>query len=79
MSLDRSLSEYREAYMEASSDFVLAIDEAFEAAQRVLKEAGFRVANDDHAENLVTAIVKYVVISSGKPLDENQLKLPKKK
>jgi hypothetical protein len=63
MSLDRNLSHYRGIYDEADENFRSLVDLAFDAAQGVIKQAGWPAAEDDTAENLVTAIVKYATIS----------------
>ena len=63
MSLDRSLETYRELYYDAADLDRDAIDDAFEAAYKVLQRHGFTLSGTDLSENLVTAIVKYVVES----------------
>lgn len=69
MSLDRSLSQYREMYQNGTLDSA-TIDKAFDACYAVLKARGIPIANDDRAENLVAAIAKYVVESQPRPVAE---------
>lgn len=63
MILDRNLRHYRDIYDEADENFRSLMDLAFDAAQGVIKQAGWAAAEDDTAEDLVTAIVKYATIS----------------
>ena len=63
MTLDRKLDAYREIYDGANDIDRDAIDEAFDAAFKVLKKYGYHVPGDDRSENVVTAIVKYLVES----------------
>ena len=51
-------------YETAEGQIREAIDEAFNAAQGVLKEYGYSVSNTDPAEELVAAIYKYFVDSA---------------
>jgi len=75
MTLDPRLSNYREAYYDADPAFQKVIDEAFKAVEQVFKSHSFPTRNDETAENLVTAIVKFAVLSLGADLNE-QLKPP---
>lgn len=58
----------RERYESVPAHVRRAIDDAFEAAQDALKERGLAVASDDRAENLVDAIMVYVLESAGSDL-----------
>ena len=57
MSIDK---DRRELYPAMSEMDQVVVDNAFDAAARVLRDAGFTCANDDRAENLVGAIARYV-------------------
>lgn len=63
MILDRNLPPFRDIYDNEDGTYRKAIDAAFNAAHKSLKDSGFKCAGDDRAENLVTAIVKYVEVS----------------
>ena len=70
MSLDKALSNYREAYDTADPDFKRVVDEAFTAAYQVFKHHGWPVNNTDPAMDLEAALVKYAVISTGADLHQ---------
>jgi hypothetical protein len=63
MTINRHFAAERAVY-EADGVNQTAIDRAFDALQGVLNdEFGIKCANDDRAENLISAIVRYVVES----------------
>lgn len=63
MSLDRRLETYHELYHEAGDTDRNTVDEAFEAVRDVFQSYGWETATNDYAEDLVSAIVKYAVLS----------------
>lgn len=63
MSLDPKLQTYREIYYESSASTQNDIDVVFDIIQAELRHRGYHLAVDDGAENLVTALVKYLVES----------------
>jgi hypothetical protein len=63
MSLDRNLSDYREAYDEAPEEFRFVIDRAFDGVLAAFREANWPVSTNDTAENLVSAITKFAILS----------------
>jgi hypothetical protein len=64
MSLDRSLEGYHEFYAERyGTEYASVIDEAYDAVEQVFKNHGWPTSNTDRAEDLVSAIVKYAVLS----------------
>jgi hypothetical protein len=63
MTINRHFAAERAVY-EAGGVNQTAIDMAFDAMRDVLEEElGIKCANDDRAENLISAIVRYVMES----------------
>jgi hypothetical protein len=50
-------------YEESSNDIKYAIDEAFNAAVKILRHRGIQCSNADPAEELVAAIFHYIKTS----------------
>lgn len=63
MTLDRRLETYREIYDAANDSTRNDIDDAIEDLRKNLFLMGYAAAMDDRLENLVTAVVKYLVES----------------
>ena len=63
MSRDASLQKYRDFY-EKNVVMGEVADECFKKVRKVLLGAGLLANNTDPAEDLVDAIVKYIVISN---------------
>lgn len=63
MSLDRGLETYREIYRHTDDRTTNEIDSLFDDLQSSMYGLGYKTAQDDRAENLLTAIVKYLVES----------------
>ena len=63
MTLYRKLETYREIYNEATDQDRAAVDEAVGRLVISLADYGFDVPHDDRLENVVTAVVKYLVES----------------
>lgn len=64
MSMTREKTQWHLEYESAKPIIKDAVDEAYTAARKVLEAKGFSVANDDTAENLVAAIMEYLVDSA---------------
>ena len=61
MLTDKQIREMYELHDDAGN--AESVNDAFSACQKVILGYGLRIANDDNAENLVTAITRYVLES----------------
>jgi hypothetical protein len=68
MSMDRSLTKYRDFY-EKNGSMQEIVDECFNAVSKKIKAAGLKVDNADTAENFVSAIAKFIVLSNYQTVD----------
>jgi hypothetical protein len=50
-------------YEDESFPFKNAVDKAYDAARSAIQSQGYSTANDDRAEELVAAIVRYIIES----------------
>jgi hypothetical protein len=60
MSMTIEETRAHERYQTAPKVFTDVVDNAYKAARKVIEDSGMDVANDDRAEALVSAIVRYI-------------------